>query len=326
MVQEAESLQKYILLIFFIIAIVAAIIKLMWPVIWNIATAEKRKQKKQESDKALGDLRQYYINNLNKQYDDIVKKTEYKKGSTQTFTTELFSLYYGDMDRSKKYSQKFDLWKNEHFFCCVSNKDFLTGEICKYERVFCSGDDEKFNKIELFKFALEKYDINHIHAFCIPLDHIEYFAKDGEKYTTQEISGGGGTVGGYSLTGAVVGGVIAGGAGAIIGSRKKGEIAPITTKTTMHDETFCFIKYRTNDNQLCEVYSSDTEVFYEALKRVIPEKEYSYVISKSQVQAPAGASQKSSEERLLNLKKLLDQGLITEEEYTKKRNTILEEI
>lgn len=294
--------------------------------IWQAATAGQRQKENQQANQAVFDLSQYTIKNLRKQYDSFIKQAEYRKGTMRVVTTEPFSLYFGSMDTSYDYLQKFDLWKNDQFLCCISNIDYLIGKIYEYEDIITSGSKYDDDKKSLFNIFIDECDGKNIHAFCIPLDYIEYFSKGGEKYTTQEISGGGGTVGGFSLTGAVVGGAVAGDVGAIIGSRKKGKIDPITTTTTVHDETFCFIKYKNINGELCEVISNNSQIFYNALKQIIPEKEYSYVISRPQVQPQSKNDQKSLEDRLLSLKKLLDQGLITEEEYTQKRTTILNEI
>lgn len=73
----------------------------------------------------------------------------------------------------------------------------------------------------------------------ITLKDIEYFISQGEIYRETRISGGGG--GGSSLGGAVIGGVIAGEAGAIIGSRKAG--TPITSRLVTHDEREVILYY-----------------------------------------------------------------------------------
>lgn len=112
-----------------------------------------------------------------------------------------------------------------------------------------------------------------------------------------------------------------------IGSRKQTNIAPIRSITNVHDETVCSIKYRSEDGALCEVTSNGgAEAFYKALKQVIPEKDYSYMEAMQKKNAYAGSKEKSVEERIIELKNLLDKELITEDEYTKKREELLNEI
>ena len=79
----------------------------------------------------------------------------------------------------------------------------------------------------------------------ILLKDILYFKESGQVYRDAIVSGGGGTVGGSSIPGAIIGGVIAGPAGAVIGSRKQGTIAPITTEIKETDERYVEIKMHT---------------------------------------------------------------------------------
>ncbi len=147
-----------------------------------------------------------------------------------------------------------------------------------------------------------------------------------QKYSTTEITGGGGTVGGSSLKGAIVGGVVAGGAGAVIGSRKEAKIDPIKTHTTVYEEAEVCIKYRDFDGNLKEVLANSRDVF-DALKKLIPEKEYAYILSQNRIQPQQTIEEKSSiEDRLVKTKELLEKGLISQEEYEKKRQDILSEM
>lgn len=96
------------------------------------------------------------------------------------------------------------------------------------------------------------------------IEEVRHYQITGSQRSEQYITGGGG--GGSSLKGAVIGGVIAGDAGAIIGSRKKVD----EVKTT----------YKNVDDRAIKItFENDTTTYvsfncYEYLLDHIPEKEY----------------------------------------------------
>ena len=93
------------------------------------------------------------------------------------------------------------------------------------------------------------------------LSDVLYWAEKGSVQFTSNVSGGG-----SDLTGALVGGAIAGDVGAIIGSRD-----PIKTETIRHDTRRIIIKMR--DAKEFEYPFS----FYHAFIACMPEKEYEYL-------------------------------------------------
>lgn len=101
------------------------------------------------------------------------------------------------------------------------------------------------------------------------ISDIKYFKEIGAIETLTNISGGGG--GGSDIKGAIVGGLIAGDAGAIIGSRK--EIAPVTTTHETKDNRITYIFF--NDGRKLNISGIR---LYEWLMELIPEKEYNYYI------------------------------------------------
>lgn len=157
----------------------------------------------------------------------------------------------------------------------------------------------------------------------IKLDQIKYYRIIGDKYVTTDVSGGGG--GGTSLAGAIVGGVIAGGAGAVVGSRKS--VESIQSKSTVHD------------NRTVYIYSKDqTRILkfsfgiYQQLLELLPEKEYEIVINTAQ-QVPAqpvvsnnSVDTADTRSKLKELKSMFEEDLITEEEYNRKRQELLRKI
>jgi hypothetical protein len=102
----------------------------------------------------------------------------------------------------------------------------------------------------------------------IPFGEIEYFQIQGEITKTEKITGGG-----SSLAGAVVGAAVAGGVGAIIGSRKK-----IKSKTVTSDDRSILFVYKKNNKLVKE--KLNYYPYLDILETLIPEKEYSYVLSK----------------------------------------------
>lgn len=146
----------------------------------------------------------------------------------------------------------------------------------------------------------------------ILIDKIKYFRLVGQKYVTTEITGGGG--GGSSLKGAVIGGLIAGYVGAVIGSRKA--IDKVKGTSTVHDE------------QVVLLYSSDLKQVitfnsnaYSILTKLIPEKEYEVV--QSGKEEPIYNDTESAADAVREYKKLLDERIISIEEFEKKKKELL---
>lgn len=157
----------------------------------------------------------------------------------------------------------------------------------------------------------------------VPISQIEYFSKRGEVFRENKISGGGG--GGSSIGGAVAGGLIAGEAGAVIGSRKK--VNEIKSELITHDTRETFVNYFVG-NERHSLFFDDNA--FQRFNDLIPEKEFSIVnaiksseIIKNQVSAN---SQKSVTDQLRELAKLRDDGIITENEFNEKKKQLLDKI
>ena len=149
------------------------------------------------------------------------------------------------------------------------------------------------------------------------------------EYTTR-VSGGGG--GGSSVGGAIVGGLIAGDAGAVIGSRKQTEA--IKSEVVTHDSRKTIIRYY-KDNQIFAITYSGFSV-YEYLLTKIPEKDLLTIQLNANKNSTSVKQVEESKkvvtvagnikEKLETIKNLYDSGLITEEEYAKKKDDILSKI
>lgn len=138
-------------------------------------------------------------------------------------------------------------------------------------------------------------------------DKIKYYTIQGDKYATTKIEGGG-----SSLGKAVVGGAIAGGAGAVIASRKG-----VTSTTEVVDDRRTMIYYEDGNEKSIIVLSSEA---YDYLLSVLPDKEYSFVMSQQKEQE---SEKSSSLFELEQLAELRDKGILTEEEFTIKKKQIL---
>lgn len=287
--------------------------------------AFKQTQKENESKKSIEPLYNELYGAIENKYNEYLKNPEYKRTGFPFVTTEkAISLYCEDIDIKDDYLERFEIWKNDNNLCFLSNLDWIKRLANDYLAMAACGDKSQYQKEDELRKHFKKPSVQ-VYAFYIPINNIEYFNMGGKKYVTTDIVGGGG--GGSSIKGAVVGGLIAGETGAIIGSRKK--VDPIQTRTNIHDETECYIKYKTDDNSLLEVVCKKyADIFFNALKKTIPEKEYAYVLSKQA--APANndniIKSDSIEDKLKTLQSLLDKGLITEKEYEDKRNEIISSI
>ena len=172
----------------------------------------------------------------------------------------------------------------------------------------------KYHTYNLTDSDLETLSSKDLEHTAIALDHIETYAKDGDIQYTTEVSGGG-----SSLSGAVLGGLIAGDAGAIIGSRQS-----VTTKTQSHDTRKTIIKFYQN-NQLTSLIANGFEL-YDHLLKTIPEKDLlSVQVKHSTVQTVSNTGY-DIKEKMQTLKGLFEDGLIDEREYNEKKKDLLQQM
>lgn len=230
-------------------------------------------------------------------------------------------------------------------------KAFRILESLGYETITYDKDNEiwianenlyKVNLIRLIyscKNNLEMDDSQVIEKFncftIIPIDQIIYFYKDGDVQYATQVSGGGG--GGSSLTGALVGGLIAGETGAIIGSRRKNEEIK-STIVKAHDDRAVVVRYKENDSIKVLSYLDKDFKIYDYLLKKIPEKDLltiqmnqtltsnNAVSAEENVSDDIGSKNQDISERLQKLQNLYDSRLITESEYASKRQDILDSL
>ncbi|MDE5539817.1 MAG: SHOCT domain-containing protein, partial [Bacilli bacterium] len=149
----------------------------------------------------------------------------------------------------------------------------------------------------------------------IKIPNIKYYRITGDKYVTTEVTGGGG--GGTSIKGAIIGGIIAGEAGAIIGSRKP--IESVKSSSTVHDKQ-SVLMYSNNSSMILKFNSE----VYDVLLDLLPEKEYEYTIHETKESSPNTPSDTTdTKSKLKELKSMFEEDLITEEEYNSKKQELL---
>ncbi|MDO4926496.1 MAG: hypothetical protein Q3980_12685 [Turicibacter sp.] len=146
---------------------------------------------------------------------------------------------------------------------------------------------------------------------ALDINKINYYTIQGDRYVTTDVQGGG-----ASLGKALIGGVIAGGAGAVIASREK-----ITSNTNVVDERNTMISYNENGIDINIILSSDA---YNYLLKWIPNKEYQFVINS---ETKLNKNDKNETKSLLNeikeLVKLKEMGMLNEEEFNLMKKEIL---
>ncbi len=159
--------------------------------------------------------------------------------------------------------------------------------------------------------------------FKVNLNDIEMHTFDGEikyvpivKNTCKDIS----------LSGALVGSVVAGSAGMIVGATK--DRNHFETEMKEIDQRNVYVYLKVNDEvkmfHVTKSFFNDSFTFDEFIKKELPEKSDTYLKVQATTDTSASIKNSSIEDQLVELKRLLDNGLITEEDYNAKKKTILD--
>lgn len=161
---------------------------------------------------------------------------------------------------------------------------------------------------------------------------IAYYKVEGTTQYISDVKGGG-----ANIAGAVYGGILAGGAGAVVGSQVGTEIK---TDIVRKDDRRLFFYY-TKDGVLKneEIITDNIDYVLSLLREWMPDKEYSYVVANNNkppvsesIALPYNDTQRIAEQtttvkrsysELKELKELLDLGIITQEEFDQKKREIL---
>lgn len=178
-------------------------------------------------------------------------------------------------NQRKEYKEKLRMWCEENGVVfkepSLSSPEIRVNQIPGY--LWFSDKDIVFCP-DAINCGGEALDIKG-RALLIKYDKIKYFTKDGSISYTNEIVNKGKNI---SVSGAIIGGVIAGEAGAIIGSRK--DMGKIENVTVKHDDVYTYVYFEQNEKiKLAEIKGAE---FYQIILRLMPEKEYNYILSEKE--------------------------------------------
>ncbi|WP_293967831.1 SHOCT domain-containing protein [uncultured Eubacterium sp.] len=266
-------------------------------------------------DGAIGDKN--YKNN--KTYYDN-KEVEYKK-TVDRLESE-YKVMFAELAKNwKDLKPNFRIDKIDGYCVYIArNKinDTLVVFKVKYPEKFETKRCEDSNKVTVNKVVKQNHQGDFGIDTVIPVSKIVFFAKEGDISYTTHVTGGGTNYGG-----AAIGGLLGGDAGAIIASRQK-----VTTYTQEHDNRVCVLKLETGEEIL-------PFKMYEFLNRLIPEKEYKFILAKSNqnnLDNQMLDSNKKSDvpklqskaDELVKFKKLLDDGIISQSEFEEQKTKLLQ--
>lgn len=137
--------------------------------------------------------------------------------------------------------------------------------------VFREQDNLLFVRVKIDSY----YGKDKIIIIRVKLNDILYYRSEGSIRYEQQISGGGGM--GINYGSAIIGGLLFGGTGAIIGSRRNEEISEIESKTITYDDRIVTLVIRKEGRIFQIGFNVNDELAFDWL---IPEKQYDYVIQK----------------------------------------------
>jgi len=153
---------------------------------------------------------------------------------------------------------------------------------------------------------------SHFVLTGIKVNSIECFYPSGELFREHKITGGG-----SDIAGALVGGLIAGGVGAIIGSRSEVKSSLVT-----HDSREVILAY-INNGQMETL--SFNHFDYKTLNELIPQKSYDVLseIKKQNIIQANISNTKTIPDQIYDLSRLKEDGIITENEFQSKKSELL---
>ena len=159
-------------------------------------------------------------------------------------------------------------------------------------------------------------------SFVVDLEKIEMYTLNGEIEYNSIIKPTGKSI---SLSGAIVGGAIAGTAGMVIGATK--DRNKISTEIEKNDNRKIYVYYKDNHGEIKmftveKSFNSEDFYFDEYIKKILPTKSDRYLL----VHKEQNNTDKNIEDKLIKLKKLFEDGLISEDDYKEKKKEILKKI
>jgi len=154
---------------------------------------------------------------------------------------------------------------------------------------------------------------NIVEKTIIPIANIKFYTRDGEYRVDNIVEGGG-----VSITGAIVGGVIAGGVGTVLAGRKK------TTTTQKEVDNRRTYLYYVEDNQDKRIVF--TSKSYDILLELIPNKDFGFIEKNKILESSTPKENNSIYNDIEQLANLKDKGILTQEEFNEKKIALLEKI
>ena len=155
------------------------------------------------------------------------------------------------------YKHDFYMWKDSDAIFIFPTEDHLTDSHIKWR-----------TRVSDLAATLDPNDIG---VFKVDITDIEYYLVTGQKTSELRIEGGGSS--GPNIKGAIIGGILAGEAGAIIGGMP--EPKPVYSYT-QHNENRCVELVYKKDGTVQKIKLSYPA--FPFLEQWIPEKDYSYVV------------------------------------------------
>ena len=221
--------------------------------------------------------------------------------------------------------------ENHHFCATKHNGNLVMVENFKPQLNF--PDPDNITSVKNVQNKIQKTDDNDLFMISvIPLENILSYQVIGNVEHTAVTSGGGGDSKQPNMRGAIVGGLLFGGAGAIIGSQMGAGITinPVQSSVVEYDSrvTMLNLKNAQGQAEIRELPYYYSEVFL----KVIPEKEFNFIQSQKNTESTDQTKRIPEQtqnapvnmvEEMKQLKELLDLGLITEDEFNLKRKQIL---
>lgn len=282
---------------------------------------QKRMEEANQAQEDIIKCHQYIENELHKSPDFDLFWQNYKgvfitNGEVLGFP----NMKYASMYTWTKFREKQEgfslgisvVGKNVYFFPTLNN-------------AFVRRNDENTDNFDYKDYYVIDYSCKYpIKPLIVPMSDILYFCETGEELIYTTVSGGNTNIHkGGAAKGAVIGGVVGGqigaGVGAVLGSGI-GQTSPV--KTTVHKDGTKQLKlFLRLDGTTVGLNFTTAEAKYDIKKllEIMPEKNISWI----QGHQTEKQEQASTADELLKFKNLLDQGVITQEEFDKKKTQLL---
>lgn len=233
--------------------------------------------------------------------DEIAKEVTFKLNDITSLNIdeiEEYTVYINDNDYEfyKKITGNFEDEDNSNY---EEIKDFNV-------RLYINKNIMKFvispnNDIDI----LRQVNLDKIEIFSLNFDQIKYFIREGDKQVVSNVHGND-----LSVGGAILGGFLAGTAGAVLGGRGK-----IQTDFVSIDERKCMLYYSKDDFIKCLIIDYDAYLMFQ---KIIPEKNPANAMALETNKQTMGLA-----EEIEKFHNLYINGIITEQEFLLKKQELL---